>query len=225
MVSEPLIRKYPHINDSRMSTYLTSTSTSYCWRSEVWLPLKRLPGRKRDDDEFGRNCVSVNMTASRHVFATRLYGRTLYAGNGDARWLANADTGAGAFVDGGEACDVRCSSDPSSVVVMGVGISRFGASIVFDVLVWSSEGDCACVDGSCGGGVGCCIGASTTDSTLLLALLPCASFNSCALVMRVSSGGQVARPAMLSCSTGETVASSGVGMFRASGTRQSRREE
>jgi len=35
-------------------------------------------------------------------------------------------------------------------------------------------------------------------------------FNSCALVMRDSSGGQVARLAMLSCSTGKT--SDGVGM-------------
>lgn len=120
---------------------------------------------------------------------------------------------------------MRCSSDPSSVVVMGVGVSRFGASIKFDGLMWSSGRDCARVDGSCGGGVGCCIGASMTDSTSLVALLAGAPFNSCALVMRASSGGQVARPAMLSCSTGGTVASSGVGMFRRSGTRQSRRGE
>lgn len=51
----PLMRRYPHINDSRMSTCLISTSTSYCWRSEVWLPLNRLPGRRRDDEVLGRN--------------------------------------------------------------------------------------------------------------------------------------------------------------------------
>ena len=45
-----------------MSTCFISTSTSYCWRSEVWLPLKRLPGRRSEEDELGRNCVAGQQT-------------------------------------------------------------------------------------------------------------------------------------------------------------------
>jgi hypothetical protein len=56
----PWMRRYPHMNDSRMSTCLISTSTSYCWRSEVWLPLNRLPGRRSEEDVTGRNCVAVS---------------------------------------------------------------------------------------------------------------------------------------------------------------------
>ena len=56
----PCMRRYPHMNDSRMSTCLISTSTSYCWRSEVWLPLNRLPGRRSEEDVTGRNCVAVS---------------------------------------------------------------------------------------------------------------------------------------------------------------------
>lgn len=59
----PLMRRYPHKNDSRISTYLISTSTSYCWRSEVWLPLNRLPGRRSDEDELGRNYKVVSHDA------------------------------------------------------------------------------------------------------------------------------------------------------------------
>jgi hypothetical protein len=58
------MRRYPHMNDSRMSTCWSSTSTSYCWRSDVWLPLKRLPGRSSEDDEFGRNCVGHQQGAA-----------------------------------------------------------------------------------------------------------------------------------------------------------------
>ena len=56
----PWMRRYPHMKDSRMSTCLISTSTSYCWRSEVWLPLNRLPGRRSEEDVTGRNCVAVS---------------------------------------------------------------------------------------------------------------------------------------------------------------------
>lgn len=38
-----------------MSTCLISTSTSYCWRSDVWFPLNLLPGRRSDEDELGKN--------------------------------------------------------------------------------------------------------------------------------------------------------------------------
>lgn len=48
------------MNDSRMSTCLISTSTSYCWRSEVWLPLNRLPGRRSEDEETGKNLSLVS---------------------------------------------------------------------------------------------------------------------------------------------------------------------
>jgi hypothetical protein len=75
---------------------------------------------------------------------------------------------------------------------------------------------------SCGGGVGSCNGMSMADSTLLAALKSEDWFNPCAVVMRDSSGGQVAREVVLSCSTGETIASSGVGMVRWRAKRRSR---
>jgi hypothetical protein len=119
----PLMRRYPHMNDSRMSTCFTSTSTSYCWRSEVWLPLNRLPGRRSDDDEFGRNCRKYQHE-SIAPFTRSVIGK------GEVRWLADGNTGAGAFAESGEGCDVRCSSAPSSVEVIGVGVSQFGASML-----------------------------------------------------------------------------------------------
>jgi hypothetical protein len=108
------------------------------------------------------------------------------------------------------------SSVPSSVAVIGVGMSLLGASMsVLEGLLWLSAGDCARVGESCGGGVGCCIGTSGVELALLSLAGLCASFNSCVVVLRKSSGGQVVRPVMLSCSTGgETIASSGVGIVR-----------
>lgn len=48
-----------------------------------------------------------------------------------------------------------------------------------------------------------------------------AAFISWAVGLRASSGGQVERPAMLSCSTGATIASSGVGIVRGVGWGES----
>jgi hypothetical protein len=122
----------------------------------------------------------------------------------------------------GEVCDVRCSSAPSSVLVIGVGISLEGGSMWVPAgLVCASNDGCACAEGSCGGGVGNCIGTSMLDSPLLAALNSGGSFRSCAAVVYSSSGGQVARDVVLSCSTGEAIASSGVGMVRWSGKRLS----
>jgi hypothetical protein len=101
------------------------------------------------------------------------------------------------------------------VLVIGVGISLAGASMwVLAGFMWVSGDGCACAGGSCGGGVGNCIGMSMVDSTLLAELKLSDSFSSCAVMMRNSSGGQVVREVVLSCSTGETIASSGVGMVR-----------
>jgi hypothetical protein len=110
------------------------------------------------------------------------------------------------------------SSVPSSVAVIGVGMSLLGASMsVLEGLLWVSVGVCARV-GESRGGVGCCIGTSGAELALLSLAEFRASFNSCVVVVRMrdSSGGQVVRPVMLSCSTdGETiVASSGVGIVR-----------
>lgn len=80
---------------------------------------------------------------------------------------------------------------------------------VLDDLVCASAGVCAGAGDACGGGVGCCMGG---DSTLLAAVLLRAPCTSWAVMVRDSSGGQVVRPEMLSCSTGETMASSGVGV-------------
>lgn len=203
------MRKYPHMNDSRMSTCLISTSTSYCWRSDVWLPLKRLPGRRRDEDVFGRNC-----SARQHDYDYRVGVQTLCAGNGNDSWLANSDTGSGALADSGEAWDARCSSPPSSVAVIGVGMSLLGPSMsVLAGLECAPGGD----GDPCGGGVGCCIGTWGADSAWLSAVASPCGCSSLAETMRASSGGQVVRPAMLSCSTGETRASSGVGILHGVG--------
>lgn len=145
--------------------------------------------------------------------------RTLCAGNGDENCVDSKDTGAGAVAESGDACDVRCSSAPSSVAVMGVGMSRLGASMsVLAGFECASAGICVWTDASCGGGVGCCMGIWGADSTLLAGDIVRALFNSWAAVMRDSSGGQVARAVTLSCSTGETVvvSSSGVGIIRQS---------
>lgn len=71
-VCAPLMRKYPHMKDSRMSTCFISTSTSYCWRSEVWVPTKRLPGRRRDEDVLGRNCIGISNVYFAHCSACML---------------------------------------------------------------------------------------------------------------------------------------------------------
>lgn len=73
--------------------------------------------------------------------------------------------GAGAFAESGDAWDARWSSAPSSVAVIGVGMSLFGASMLaLDGLLCVSDGDCSRVP--CGGGVGCCcIGRRRAGST------------------------------------------------------------
>ena len=92
------------------------------------------------------------------------------------------------------------------MAVIGVGVSLFGASIrALEGLLCESESE---------GGVGSCIGTSMVGPTLLLSLNCGDAFNSCALAMRASSGGHVVREVVLSCSTGEGIASSGVGMVR-----------
>ena len=123
---------------------------------------------------------------------------------------------------------MRCSSAPSSVAVMGVGVSLFGASIrALEGLLCESEPEDggACAEVSCRGGVGSCIGTSMVGPTLLPSLNRGDAFNSFALAMRASSGGHVVREAVLSCSTGEGIASSGVGMVRRVEMRQSRLEK
>jgi hypothetical protein len=117
---------------------------------------------------------------------------------------------------------VRWSSAPSSVAFIGVGVSLFGASVraLEGLICDAGDGD-ACAGLSCGGGVCSCIGTSMLKSTSLLALNVGVSFSACAVVMRASSGGQVVREAVLSCSTGESIASSGVGMVRRVVMRQS----
>lgn len=131
-------------------------------------------------------------------------------------WLARSETGV--MADCGDGCDVRCSSEPSSVAVMGVGMSRAGVSIsALEGLLWVSAGIWPCSRESWGGGVGCCMGAWDARLASLLWLDSRSWFNSCAVRERDSSGGQVARPAMLSCSTDGTMASSGVGIVRSSG--------
>ena len=142
----PLMRKYPHTNDSRMSTCLISTSTSYCWRSEVWLPLNRLPGRRRAEEELGRNCRRGQRATARDGRGDGVVVRTLCAGKGEDRWLAGC----------GEACSVRCSSAPSSVVVMGVGMSRLGESRASAAILRRA---CAAAAKSCAGSAGRCRGA------------------------------------------------------------------
>jgi hypothetical protein len=68
---------------------------------------------------------------------------------------------------------VRQPSVPSSVIVIGVEVSRFGASIRALVgLMCVSGGGGVCAGESCGGGVGSCMGTSMLDSTLLFALKP-----------------------------------------------------
>ena len=108
---------------------------------------------------------------------------------------------------------MRCSSVPSSVAVMGVGMSLFGVSMSApEGLVWLSAGVCACSGQSWGGGVGSCVGTWATWVALLSWLECRSSFNARPSPLRDSSGGQVVRAFMSSCSTGETMASSGVGM-------------
>ena len=193
-----------------MSTCFTSTSTSYCWRSEVWLPLKRLPGRRSDDDEFGKNYASYQHESVAPVTRSVIGSPTLCVGKGEVKWLADGNTGAGAFTESGEGCE-RCSSAPSSVDVIGVGVSRFGASMLaLGGLVWFSGGDCARVASSRGGAVGCDLGASVAESAMAFALAACVGLSWWASRMRDSSGGQVAR--LPSCSSGKTMASSGVGI-------------
>jgi hypothetical protein len=123
--------------------------------------------------------------------------------------------GAGAVAESGEACEARWSSALSSVAVIGVGMSRFGSSMLaLDGLLCVSVGDCSRVP--CGGGVGSrcvgsrCAGRRRAGSTLLLALLSLWAVDVCG-----SSGGHVAR----SCSAGERTASSGVGIVRSRGAR------
>lgn len=43
------MRRYPHRKDSAMFTSLISTCTSYTWRSDCWVPLNLLPGRRKED--------------------------------------------------------------------------------------------------------------------------------------------------------------------------------
>lgn len=126
--------------------------------------------------------------------------------------------------ESGEAWEVRCSSAPSSVAVMGVGMSLLGDSMSSGLagLRCGSVGDGATPGSSCGGGVGCCMGTSGAESTVAAAVEDRAAFMSRPVGrMRTSSGGQVERPAMLSCSTGETIASSGVGIVRGVGWGES----
>lgn len=198
-----------------MSTCFISTSTSYFWRSDVWLPTKRLPGRRSDDDVLGRNCFAVS-SAHRTARHTTTAERTLCARNGEEMWLASSETGV--MVDWGEGWAGRCSSVPSSVAVMGVGMSLAGASMsAVEGLLWASAGGWPWSGSSWGGGVGCCMGASRAGLALLSWVVCRGPLNSWAVLARDSSGGQVARPVMLSCSTGETMASSGVGIVRSSG--------
>jgi hypothetical protein len=94
-------------------------------------------------------------------------------------------------------------------------VSLFGASIrALAGLICDSGDGGACAGESCGGGVGSCIGTSMLESTLSFALKPGDGFNSCVVTLRASSGGQVARLVLLSCSIGESMASSGVGIVR-----------
>jgi hypothetical protein len=137
---------------------------------------------------------------------------TLWVGNGAARWLGTYRMGAGAVAESGEACEARWSSVLSSVTVIGVGMSRFGSSMLaLDGLLCVSVGDCSRVP--CGGGVGSrCAGRRRAGSTLLLEPLfsPLWAVDVCG-----SSGGHVAR----SCSAGERTTSSGVGIVRLRGAR------
>lgn len=121
--------------------------------------------------------------------------------------------GAGAVAESGEACEARWSSALSSVTVIGVGMSRFGSSMLaLDGLLCVSVGNCSRVP--CGGGVGSrCAGRRRAGSTLLLALLSLLSLWT--VDVCGSSGGHVAR----SCSAGERTASSGVGIVRSRGAR------
>jgi hypothetical protein len=118
--------------------------------------------------------------------------------------------GAGAVAESGEACEARWSSALSSVTVIGVGMSRFGSSMLaLDGLLCVSLGDCSRLP--CSGGVGSrCVGRRRAGSTLSLALLSLWAVDVCG-----SSGGHVAR----SCSAGERTASSGVGIVRSRGAR------
>jgi hypothetical protein len=60
---------------------------------------------------------------------------------------------------------------PSSVTVMGVGVSLLGASMrALEGLVRLSVVGCVCAGESCGGGVGSCMGTSIEDSTWSAAL-------------------------------------------------------
>lgn len=79
--------------------------------------------------------------------------------------------GLGAVVgDSGEVWEARCSSALSSVTVMGVGMSRAGASMrALSGLVWLSGAGGACAGASCGGGVGSCMGTSMSGLSLLAA--------------------------------------------------------
>lgn len=92
------------------------------------------------------------------------------------------------------------------------------------LLVWGSVAGCALGMGSCGGGVvGWCKGRSIADSTLFLplAVVSFALLSWC--VVGGSSGH--ARPAIVSCSTDERTASSGVGMVQWRGSGRVARKQ
>lgn len=143
--------------------------------------------------------------------------RTLWLGYGDDSWLASNDVAAGVVVlaESGELCDARWSSAPSSVVVMGVGVSVTGSSVCA-VGGLESEDDNSDAGGACGGdGLDCCVEGSGAGVALVLLVTVGESMGSSVEAMRESSGGHVARPALLSCSAGgDPITSSGVGMIQ-----------
>lgn len=102
----PWMRRYPHMKDSRMSTCLISTSTSYCWRSEVWLPLNRLPGRRSEEDVTGRNCVAISNHRLSHQSAHASYRITYSMGR---KWRSEmaGDVSNGRWCSRGERRSLR----------------------------------------------------------------------------------------------------------------------
>jgi hypothetical protein len=115
---------------------------------------------------FGRNCGALLAGRLSALPRTVSNTRTLRDGKGDDKWKVNGgDADAGAVVEMGEACDMRCSASPSSIAVMGVGMSLAGSSMSApEGLPCESDGDGACAGESCGGGVGSCMGTSGAAS-------------------------------------------------------------
>lgn len=56
-----------------MSTSLISTWTSYTWRSDCWVPLNLLPGRRKEDEKLGNILEKQSQQRPNHDVGTITY--------------------------------------------------------------------------------------------------------------------------------------------------------